>query len=157
MDDWAKIVIGSTAGAVAGFIAGILTEPIKLRFQQRSKLVQMRNALYREMSLNLESLLHYLRAKDNLKPGHSVYTHDISKENSVLQQAKQDYLYARISGLQAIESFYRRFQSLKGKDWDFAKDVAKSIKNDVVNKRLERRRLFAYFRPETEQLFEELQ
>jgi len=146
MDDVLKIGLGAISGAVGGFIVGVFTEPIKLQFQQRSKLHQMETALYREMASNFESLLEHLKTQLTLKEGHNIYVHDIQKKDDVLQRTKQEYLYAQIHNLRNIEIFYRRFASLKGKGekpehWRAAREVLNSI-NETLKRRSLRKSIY---------------
>jgi hypothetical protein len=114
MDDITKIAVGGACGGVGGFFVGVLTEPIKLHFQRKSKISQMEIALYRELASNYESLLLYSRASQKLEAGHHMYVHDIQIKETVLNQLRQDYLYAQLPNIRSIEQIYQVFASFKG-------------------------------------------
>ena len=146
IQDLVKIVLG----AVAGFIVGVLTEPVKLYWQRRSELAQMKFSIYRELAGNFQNLVgfvHTIRLNNN--PAVHFYLHDARISSDRYGEAKKDLIFDRLSEATTIVTAYAAFGKLRGlgsgpTDMEVADSIIVGIEQAVATQRLNRRLFFRF-------------
>lgn len=112
VEDISKIIVGSAAGALGGFIVGVLTEPIRIWFRNANDRTRLRNLVYRDLALIYEDMiwLKYLAASGkgfsdaNLETASGRY--DAAQRDQVLycelpESVSVDILHERLMALAA--------------------------------------------------------
>ena len=112
MDETSKIVVSGAVGALGGFIVGILTEPIKIRFRNTNDRTRLRNLVYQDLTLintNMVWLKHQAISSaefsdENLRIAtdrHSAAQRDRILYSELAESVDVDVLYGRLKALAA--------------------------------------------------------
>jgi hypothetical protein len=133
MDETAKIIIAT----LSGFVIAFLAEPVKLYFQNKQKIRQMRTILYREIASNYKRLHIIVSAYDDLDR----YNDDYEYSKLILKRLGEDlagfhfdcYQLARkdltvfyqMEEAITIDSLYTGFQSIRDNEENRSKEYIK--------------------------------
>jgi hypothetical protein len=126
MDEWVKIIIGT----LLGFIVAVITEPLKRCIENKSKLRNLRIALYKEMIQNffmLEQALQEYKNENNsnIMVGQPLlivdcYRYVVSQETALYYQLSEARLinmfYKLVDMLIGIPEGEKQFRTVSAKD-----------------------------------------